>query len=132
MKKFDVYDFLYEGFLNEKDDPYDTLENNPEEMEMDPDPNSQGMVPPTPQTDTQKQGEQGSPEQQSKQMKASETVFADAKGKVIKKIDFNHPSTNSGEIKIYFAEFDLPMVISWSNDKVTVSKPPTGEPIAVT
>lgn len=112
MNNFDVYGFLYENILNEFD-------MNPQDQQQQANPG----------------GEQGSPVQQQQQQQPqspSQNAFADIKGKVVKSINFKKLGPNAGQIEIVLADFDIPLVISWVNDRVTASKPPTGEPVALT
>lgn len=113
--KFDIRDFLLEQLpTDEEEGPQDQQPQGQQEPQQEP-----------------QQGVEDSPVQAQPQNVARE-VFADIKGKTIKDISFTNPGTNAGKIEIYFTDFQIPMVISWVNDKVTVTKPPAGEPYPLT
>lgn len=77
-------------------------------------------------------GEPGSPNQEQEQSVSPEDVaFDDVRGKTIKTVKFTKPGVNAGQVEIYFVDDDIPMTIAWANDRVTVSKPPTGEPVVL-
>lgn len=87
----------------------------------------------TPEQDEQNQqnpgGEPGSPNQVQQQAPQQSNPFADAIGKTVKNIKFEKTGANSGRVMIFLAGNNVPLIISWANDKVTAYKSPSGDPV---
>lgn len=99
--KFDILKFI--------------LEQEEEEMQQGPQSNPGG--------------EPGSPNQVQQQVSVQQNPFADVVGKTIKNIKFEKTGANSGRVSIFIAGNNIPLIISWANDKVTAYKSPSGDPV---
>lgn len=125
MSKFDIHKFFYDNILKEADDDSEEdLENNPSQM-------GQGQEDPS-QVDPSardSQNQEGSPSEQSQSLEYGDDLFSVATGKTVKKIEFERPTSNAeaGGIKVYLAGYQIPLTVSWSNGRVTMTSPENGE-----
>lgn len=130
MKNFDLYRYFREDILREQDDeemdPQNATQNNPQAMGQDPNSSVQAPVPDDAQTQSP---DQESPAKQTKMIQADKSHFSSVIGQAIDSIKFERATgnPNAGSIKIYTEKYQLPLIISWSNGRVTITKPESGE-----
>lgn len=115
--KFDVYDFLLKNILKEQGDE-EIDPQNPVQPNMVPGSQGQSVeAPPVPQDPQSAQ--EPTPVQAAQQVKPSvQTPFDQFTGASIKNIEFK-PHENGGSVTLHTSLSPLPLVISWSGDRVT-------------
>lgn len=80
-----------------------------------------------PQNQVNPGGEPGSPAQEDQNIKAD--PFSSIIGKTVKNMKVEKVGPNSGRVLIYFSGINIPLIVSWANDKVVAYSTPSGDPI---
>lgn len=122
MKKFSVYNYLYEQDEQDNQDqmeiPVQDSSMGAPPQEMDQTAQGQNSTPPSEPTPEKNVGK--SPE--------SRTAFRSVLGKTISDVSFEPLGGGGGKIAIKTSSSHMPLEISWVGGKVTVTQP-SGEVI---
>ena len=116
MSKFDVYKYFFEGMILNEDEDNEQTPPAPNQaiagqqqlsQNNDPNSNPQGKQEPTANQSAQKQ---------------VSSPFDQLTGATIKNVMFE-PVENGGAVKLYTSLSKIPIVISWTGDRVTFKGP---------
>ncbi len=129
MKDFSIIEYLNNFILEqdeEEEEEQDVNAQNVSSVSGETQQAVSNMAPPRSNNrDLQaKQGQDGSPAQQARQVAPVKSPFADLIDAKIKNITFQQTAAGS-EIKIYTYDYQIPFVLSISPNDVKLQKPPS-------